>query len=58
MREITRFLYKLSTVAEIRRNPLTGHTITKCPLFDVRVYACVCVSVCATPRCVRSTQLN
>lgn len=42
MCEITRFLYKLSTVAEIRRNPLTGLTVTKCPLNAVPS-ECVCV---------------
>lgn len=44
MCEITRFLYKLSTVAEIRRNPLTGLTITKCPLNAVPS-ECVCVCI-------------
>lgn len=42
MCEITRFLYKLSTVAGIRRNPLTGLTITKGPLNAVPS-ECVCV---------------
>lgn len=57
MCEITRFLFKLSTVAEIRRNPLTGLTITKCPLNAVPS-ECVCVMPYASLRVFNSVKLK